>query len=487
MRYLSEIIGDEVNREALPHGWEQVDVMGITSDSRHVKPGYLFAAIAGVNQDGRKYIADALAKGAGAILTDHAPENLGHPHIPILLSQNPRHAVSVIAARFFGIQPEHIALVTGTDGKTSTAHFFQQLWRIMGEPAASIGTLGVIGPNGLPDYPAINTTPDPVLLHDILKDLARHGVHYAAVEASSHGLDQRRLDGVKCRVAGFTNITRDHLDYHVTEEAYFEAKKRLFHDVLMGGGIAVLNADDVRFPELKALCLSEDRKVMGYGRTASELKLVSLAPHATGQHAEIDIYGVKYAVDIPLIGGFQVMNILCAMGMAIGFGADAEKLVAAVGRLQGVPGRLEHASTKANGAPVFVDYAHTPAGLESVLTHIRPHVQGKLHVVFGCGGDRDKGKRPVMGEIATRLADVAYVTDDNPRTEQADQIRREVLVGAVGAQEIGDRKAAITAAVAQLQAGDALVIAGKGHEKYQIIGTVSHPFDDVQTARDACA
>ncbi|MBM3618514.1 MAG: UDP-N-acetylmuramoyl-L-alanyl-D-glutamate--2,6-diaminopimelate ligase, partial [Alphaproteobacteria bacterium] len=219
VRYLSEIIGDEVSRESLAHGWEQVDVTGITSDSRHVKPGYLFVAIPGVNQDGRAYIADAIAKGAGAVLTDRMPEGIPHPQTHILLSQNPRHAVSVIAARFFALQPAHIALVTGTDGKTSTAHFFQQLWRIMGEPAASIGTLGVIGPTGLPDYPAINTTPDPVLLHDILKDLARHGVQHVAVEASSHGLDQRRLDGVKCRVAGFTNITRDHLDYHHTEEA----------------------------------------------------------------------------------------------------------------------------------------------------------------------------------------------------------------------------------------------------------------------------
>lgn len=486
MRYLSDLIGDDIDHKALPTGWEQVDIMAITADSRAVKPGTLFAALPGSKVDGRHYIADALAKGAVAILTDHVPEELGVLPVPVLHSANPRHSLALIAARFYDLQPAHIALVTGTDGKTSTAHFYQQLWRLLGSPAASIGTLGVVGPTGLPGYPALHTTPDPVQLHYVLKDLARHGISYAAIEASSHGLDQHRLDGVRCRVAGFTNLTRDHLDYHHTVEAYFAAKARLFSEVLVGGGIAVLNADESHFAELDKLCHAHGQKVLDYGRDAKALKLLELRPYATGQHIRISVYGVEYELDVPLIGGFQVYNILCAFGMAIGSGADAAKLAEAVAKLQGVPGRLEHVATAANGAPVFVDYAHTPGGLESVLTHIRPHVTGKLHVVFGCGGDRDRGKRPQMGRIAVEKADIAYVTDDNPRTEDAAFIRSEVMAGAQGAVEItGGRKLAILEAVKNLQAGDALVIAGKGHEKYQIIGTESHPFDDAQVAREA--
>lgn len=485
MRYLSDLIGDDIDRRALPSGWEQVDVRAVTSDSRQVQHGVLFAALAGSKMDGRAFIPEAVAKGAVAILTDRLPEGVENLPVPVLYSANPRRSLALIAARFYDLQPAHIALVTGTDGKTSTAHFFQQFWRLLGEPAASIGTLGVVGPTGLPVYPALHTTPDPVQLHYVLKDIARHGVNYAAIEASSHGLDQHRLDGVRCRVAGFTNLTRDHLDYHHTVEAYFAAKQRLFSEVLIGGGVAVLNADEEHFAELNRLCHAAGHKVLDYGREAKALKLLDLRPYATGQHIRISVYGMEFEADVPLIGGFQVANILCAFGMAIGFGADAARLVGAVPRLQGVPGRLEHVATTAGGAPVFVDYAHTPAGLESVLTHIRPHVTGKLHVVFGCGGDRDRGKRPVMGRIAIEKADIAYVTDDNPRTEAAAAIRREVMEGAEGAQEISGRREAILAAVANLQPGDALVIAGKGHEKYQIIGTESHPFDDAQVAREA--
>lgn len=483
MRYLSDLVGAEIDQRALPQSWEKLDISGITADSRKVKPGYIFTAIPGTHADGRAFIDDAIAKGAVAVMTGHAQKNA--LSVPVLLSENPRHSLAVMAARFYNAQPANIALVTGTDGKTSTAHFFQQLWNLMGQKAASIGTLGVIGASGIGDYPAINTTPDPVLLHEILGDLAKHGVDYAAVEASSHGLDQHRLDGVKCRVAGFTNLTRDHLDYHHTEEAYFSAKKRLFTDVLAGGGVAVLNADEAHFDELKALCQSNNRKVMGYGFAAQELKLLSVSPHATGQRVEVCFYDAKYTVDVPLIGGFQVMNILCAAGMALAYVAEPDRIAAAMASLTGVPGRLEHAVTTAAGAPVFVDYAHTPAGLQSVLTHIRPHVRGRLHVVFGCGGDRDKGKRPQMGRIAAEKADIVYVTDDNPRTENAAVVRSEVMAGCPQATEIAGRKEAIIRAVQGLAAGDALVVAGKGHEKYQIIGTESHPFDDVLVARNA--
>lgn len=483
MRYLSDLIGSDIDHRRLPQGWEQIDIAGITADSRAVKKGYIFVAIPGVKQDGRDYIADAIQHGAAAILTSELPEGMAAPRIPVLHSRNPRHSVAVTAARFYSPQPKHIAAVTGTDGKTSTAHFYQQLWRLMGSPAASIGTLGVVAPDDVPDYPAVNTTPDPVLLQATLHDLAQHHVQHVALEASSHGLDQHRLDGVHIRVAGFTNLSRDHLDYHHTEENYFHAKLRLFTEVMEGGGVAVLNADDARYAELKKASIASGHKVFSYGKAAEGLKLVSLKPHATGQYAKVELFGEAMEWDIPLIGGFQVMNILCAAGMALASGADMAALASAIAQLKGVPGRLEQVTEHSSGAPVFVDYAHTPGGLESVLKHMRPHVGGRLFVVFGCGGDRDRGKRPVMGEIASRLADKVFVTDDNPRSENADAIRREVMEGCTHAREIAGRENAIAEAVNSLQQGDALVIAGKGHEKVQIIGDVQHPFDDAAVAR----
>lgn len=482
MRYLSDLVGQDIDHRRLPQGWEQVDIAGIAADSRQVKKGWLFAAIPGVKQDGRDYIAQAIGQGAAAILTSELPEGMARPQVPVLRSRNPRHSLAMLAARFYHPQPKWVAAVTGTDGKTSTAHFFQQMWRIMGEPAASIGTLGVIAPENLPDYPAVNTTPDPVLLQETLYRLAKDGVQHVAIEASSHGLDQHRLDGVQVRVAGFTNITRDHLDYHHTEEAYFHAKRRLFTDVMEGGGVAVLNADDARYEELKQVSLKTGHKVMGYGRRGDALKLLDLQPYPTGQHAKVEVMGRVMEWDIPLIGGFQVMNILCATGMALACGADEAALASAIQQLKGVPGRLECVATHPNGAPVFVDYAHTPAGLESVLAHIRPHVPGKLVVVFGCGGDRDRGKRPVMGEIAARLADRVIVTDDNPRNENPDAIRKEVMAGCPTAHEVPGRKEAIIEGVNGLMPGDALVIAGKGHEQVQIIGDEQQHFSDAEVA-----
>lgn len=485
MRYLSDLVGNDIDHHLLPKGWEDIDITGITADSRAVRPGFLFVAIPGVKMDGRSFIGDAVKHGAAAILTSRLEEGAAVPAVPVLPSSNVRHSVAVMAARFYAHQPAHVAAITGTDGKTSTAHFYQQLWRLMGVKAASIGTLGVIAPEGLPEYPAVNTTPDPVLLMATLKDLAQHGVQHVAMEASSHGLDQHRLDGVQVRVAGFTNLTRDHLDYHHTEAAYFNAKKRLFTEVMRGGGVAVLNADERHFAELKQAAQQHNHRVMGYGFAGDALKLLSLQPHATGQKAVLGTAGAEYTLEIPLIGGFQVMNILCAMGMAIAEGAEIEALCEAVQRLQGVPGRLEQVAVHGSGAPVFIDYAHTTGGLESVLTHIRPHVQGRLVLVFGCGGDRDRGKRPEMGKIAAQLADSVFVTDDNPRSENPTLIRRDVMEGCPDATEIEGRAAAIVAAAKTLKQGDALVIAGKGHEKVQIIGDVTHPFDDAEEARKA--
>lgn len=485
MRYLSDLVSDDIEQASLPAGWEDVHVTGITADSRKVRPGYIFAAIADIENAGRAYLRDALEHGAVAVLSAPLPAYLPAPNTIMLPTQNVRHSLALMAARFYALQPQWIAAVTGTDGKTSTAHFYQQLWLLMGKPAASIGTLGVVAPEGLPDYVAINTTPDPILLHATLQELAQHKVNYVAVEASSHGLDQHRLDGAHICVAGFTNLSRDHLDYHVTEENYFNAKMRLFTEVMAQGGTAVLNADDARFAQLKAASEKSGHKVMGYGEKGDAIKLLSLTPHIAGQHVAIAIYGEKAELNIPLIGRFQVMNILCALGMAIASGADTAPLCKAVAQLKGVPGRLEQVVEDGKKAPIFVDYAHTPGGLKSVLTHIRPHVQGKLAVVFGCGGDRDRGKRPQMGEIAAQLADIVYVTDDNPRSENPELIRRDVMAGCPHAVEIAGRKEAIIAAVRSLKEGDALVIAGKGHEKTQIIGNVTHPFDDAEVARMA--
>lgn len=485
MRLLSDLVGNDVIRHGLPAGWEDIEVMGVTADSRAVRAGYVFMAVPGVKMDGRQFIPDVVKKGAVAILTGELPEGMGVSSVPVLRSHNIRHSVAMMAARFYPKQPQWVAAVTGTDGKTSTAHFYQQLWRLMGQKAASIGTLGVVAPEDVPDYPAVNTTPDPVLLHATLADMAQHGVEYVAMEASSHGLDQHRLDGVHVRVAGFTNLTRDHLDYHHTEEAYFAAKRRLFTEVMEGGGVAVLNADEPHYDELKKASRASGHKAMGYGRNGDVLKLLALQPHALGQHAKLELSGEPMELDIPLIGAFQVMNILCAAGMAIASGAEPKALGAAIAKLTGVPGRMEQVAVHASGAPVFIDYAHTTGGLESVLTHIRPHVQGRLVVVFGCGGDRDKGKRPEMGKIAARLADVVYVTDDNPRSEDAATIRKEVMAGCPDATEIGGRMEAIVEAVRGLKQGDALVIAGKGHEKVQIIGDVTHPFDDAEVAKQA--
>ena len=485
MRYLSELIDDSIAVHGMAYGDEEIDIAGITADSRAVEQGFMFVAVPGAKDDGRKYIPAAVKKGAAAVMTSALLEDMEMPSVPLLLTPNPRRELARVASRFYPQQPQWIGAVTGTDGKTSVAHFFQQMWRLMGVPAASIGTLGVVAPDNMPEFSVSNTTPDPVALHKTLEQMSQHHINHVAMEASSHGLDQHRLDGVNVKVAGFTNLSRDHMDYHHTEEAYFHAKTRLFTDVMQGGGVAVLNADDSHFAELETMSRKVGHKIMSYGTAGKDMQLLASKPHTSGQKISLKFFGNKVDVDVPLIGGFQVMNILCAAGMAVACGAEPKDILAVIPKLSGVPGRMEGAAVHPNGAAIYVDYAHTPGGLASVLKHVRPHVDKKLVVVFGCGGDRDKGKRPQMGKIAAELADKVYVTDDNPRTENAETIRKEVLAGCPTATQIASRADAIATAIGTLEKGDVLVIAGKGHEQGQIVGSTTHPFDDGDVARKA--
>lgn len=460
-----------------------IDITGITADSRAVKPGFLFAALPGTKLDGRAFIADAVAKGAVAVL---APQGTAQPEGAMLIeAEQPRHDFSLFAAAFHAGQPTTTVAVTGTNGKTSTVQYARQIWAKLGHKAASLGTLGLIGP-GVDRYGSM-TTPDPVALHRDLASLAEAGITHLAMEASSHGLDQFRLDGVRLKAAGFTNLTRDHLDYHGTMEAYLAAKARLFSDLLEADGAAVLNADTPEFAALSGICSDHGQRVIGYGLAGREITVRAVEPAAHGQRLSLSVLGRDSDIELPLVGRFQAWNVLCALGMVIGSGSDRDAALEAISGLEGVPGRLQHVATTAGGVPVFVDYAHTPDALETVLRALRPHAESRLVCVFGCGGDRDRGKRPVMGELAGRLADRAIVTDDNPRTEAPASIRAEVLTGSARLEEIGDRRAAIRAAVAELRSGDVLVVAGKGHEQGQIIGTEIRPFDDAAEVRTAVA
>lgn len=460
-----------------------VEITGITPDSREVQPGFLFAALPGTRVDGRVFIDDAVARGAAAILAASTANVPQPPGIAIVRADNPRLRLSQLAARFFGPQPETIVAVTGTNGKTSIATFVRQIWEQLGFPAASIGTLGVAYPGG--QQVLGHTTPDPVALHRILATLKDKGVERVAMEASSHGLAQFRLDSVRVKAAGFTNLTRDHMDYHATFEDYRDAKLRLFTDVLVKDGTAVINVDGAHADAFVAGARAAGRRVMTVGKKGDALKLAAQTPHLRGQDLAIVHEGKTHTVMLPLPGAFQAGNALVAAGLLIALGHHAGDVIAALGTLKGAPGRLEYAGETKAGAPVFVDYAHTPDALENVLAALRPHVSGKLHVVFGCGGDRDPGKRPLMGAAAVKLADGVIVTDDNPRSENPALIRKSVLDGATGAREIGDRRAAIAAGVAALQAGDILVIAGKGHETGQIVGDQVLPFSDLDEAKAA--
>jgi UDP-N-acetylmuramoyl-L-alanyl-D-glutamate--2,6-diaminopimelate ligase len=454
---------------------------GLTSDSRKVEPGFLFAALAGSKTHGARFVADAVAHGAVAVLgrpelADEA-KALG---VRFIADENPRLGLARMAAEFYGAQPNLVAAVTGTKGKSSIVAFLREIWAALGKPAASLGTLGVVGPKG--ETPLSHTTPDPVEIHALLAQLKKDGVEHLALEASSHGLDQFRLDGVKIAAAGFTNITRDHMDYHQSFEHYLAAKLRLVDEVVAPDGVAVINADAEHADKFIAAAKRRGLRLITVGEGAETIQLASRRESGDAQELTIAFAGKSYQVLLPLAGAFQASNALVAAGLAIGLGENAAKVFAALAHLKGAPGRMEKVAFAASGAPIYVDYAHTPDSLEKVLQALRPHTKNRLHLVFGCGGDRDKGKRPLMGQIAAALADSVMVTDDNPRSEDAAAIRRQILATAIGAREIGDRHAAIRTAIAALEPGDVLVIAGKGHETGQYVGGQVIPFSDREEA-----
>jgi UDP-N-acetylmuramoyl-L-alanyl-D-glutamate--2,6-diaminopimelate ligase len=406
--------------------------------------------------------------------------SLGVKFIP---EENPRLGLARYAAAFFDAQPDTVAAVTGTKGKSSIVAFLREIWTALGKPAASLGTVGVVGPSG--EIPLSHTTPDPVEIHALLAKLKEEGVEHLAIEASSHGLDQHRLDGVRVSGCGFTNITRDHMDYHPTFDHYLAAKLRLFSEVVKDGGVAVVNADAEHAGKFIDAATARGLTLITVGRKGETIQLDRREDRGGAQALTLHYQGKIFYVELPQAGEFQASNALVAAGLAIGLGADAGKVFAALEHLKGAPGRMEKVAFGASGAPIYVDYAHTPDSLEKVLEALRPHTANRLHVVFGCGGDRDKGKRPLMGAVAVKLADDVIVTDDNPRTEEAATIRAEILTAAKGAREIGDRAEAIRAAVADLKAGDVLVIAGKGHETGQYIKGEVHPFSDRDQALQA--
>ena len=477
-------LGEIMRRAGLPSLAEDGDIAGLTADSRAVAPGMIFAALPGARADGRAFIADAVERGAAAVI---APEGTewppGVPVRPLITSADPRRTLALMAAAFHGAQPRSVVAVTGTNGKTSTADFLRQIWTAAGERAASLGTLGLVA-EGFPRGPSL-TTPDPVALHATLAALARAGFGAAAMEASSHGLDQRRLDGVVLAAAGFTNLTRDHLDYHGSMEAYRAAKLRLFDTLLPAGatGAACTEMDAATLQALRDIARARRFRLLTVGEAGEAIRLIAARPLPDGQAIEAEAFGARHEIHLPLPGRFQADNALLAAALAVGAGMAPDQAFAALPRLLGVRGRMERAAVLANGAVVYVDYAHTPDALTRLLRALRPHTAGRLHVVFGAGGDRDPGKRPLMGRACAEAADKVWVTDDNPRSEDAAAIRAAVMAGAPGAIDAGAREEAIAAALSDLRPGDVLAVAGKGHERGQEIAGIVHPFDDVEVVR----
>jgi UDP-N-acetylmuramoyl-L-alanyl-D-glutamate--2,6-diaminopimelate ligase len=457
-----------------------LELGGIAADSRKVKPGDLFVAVPGTKNDGLTFVPQALAAGAAAVMAERVPTVPAK--IAVIQVPNARRALALAAAAFFPRQPKTIAAVTGTSGKTSVAAFTRQIWATLGLKAASIGTIGVVSPT-FEKYGAL-TTPDPVELHRTLDQLAREGVTHLALEASSHGLDQHRLDGVRVAAGAFTNLSRDHLDYHTTIEAYLAAKLRLFADLVVPGGTAVVGVDDCYAGQVVEAAEKRGLNIMTVGEQGDDIKLLDGAIDDFAQVVNIAHSGKTYKVKLPLVGAFQVQNAAIAVGLVIATGANPERIFAALEKLQGAKGRLEIVGSK-NAAPIFIDYAHKPDALKKALEALRPYARGKLIAVFGAGGDRDHGKRPLMGRVAAENADCVIVTDDNPRSENAASIRAAILAAAPGAIEIGDRANAIRAAIAELKAGDVLLIAGKGHETGQIVGDRTIPFSDHETVAAA--
>ncbi|SEO98957.1 UDP-N-acetylmuramoylalanyl-D-glutamate--2,6-diaminopimelate ligase [Salinihabitans flavidus] len=459
-------------------------ITGLALDSREVKEGFLFAAMPGTREHGGAYIKYALRMGAAAVLTDAegariAKRELAEAGTPLVVAEDPQQALAYTAALWFGQQPGIMAAVTGTNGKTSVASFLRQIWQALGLEAINIGTTGVEG-----DFtaPLRHTTPDPVTLHRILSEAAAAGVDFAAMEASSHGLEQRRLDGVHLRAAGFTNLSQDHLDYHPDFDAYFKAKAGLFDRVLPEDAMAVINIAGLRGPDMAAIARGRGLEVLTIGHRDADLQLEAQRFDATGQDIRFAFRGRHYQARLDLIGGFQAENVLLAAGLAIACGAAPERVFETLHEVQTVRGRMQLAATRANGAAVFVDYAHTPDAIATALAAMRPHVMGRLIAIIGAGGDRDATKRPLMGRAAAEHADMVLVTDDNPRTEDPAEIRTAVMLGAPEAIEVGDRAEAILRGVDALGPGDALLITGKGHETGQIVGDDTLPFDDGEQA-----
>jgi UDP-N-acetylmuramoyl-L-alanyl-D-glutamate--2,6-diaminopimelate ligase len=471
-------------------GGREARVSGLAVDSRQVRPGFLFAALPGSRMHGGDFIRYALRQEAAAILTDRdgaeiARAELAGSSAALVLAEDPREALSAAAALWFGGQPETVVAVTGTSGKTSVATFTRQIWQALGLKSVNLGTMGVLG-----DFtaPLAHTTPEPITLHRILAEMAADGVSHVAMEASSHGLDQKRLDGVRLKAGAFTNFSQDHLDYHATFEDYFAAKAGLFSRVLPDEATAVINIDDPRGAEMRDIASRRGLKLLTVGRApGADFRITGQRYDATGQDLRFTYGGAPHLVRLALIGGFQAENVLAAAALAIAAGEDPAAVFKALPDLTTVRGRMELAAVRDNGATVFVDYSHKPGALASALQSLRPHVMGRIVVVFGAGGDRDRLKRPLMGQAAAQYADVVIVTDDNPRSESPAAIRAEVMAGCPEATEIGDRAEAILRGVDALLPGDALLIAGKGHETGQIVGDAIYPFDDAEQASVAVA
>ncbi|MTI01758.1 MULTISPECIES: UDP-N-acetylmuramoyl-L-alanyl-D-glutamate--2,6-diaminopimelate ligase [Alphaproteobacteria] len=470
-------------------GGSNPDITGLAVDSREVKDGFLFAALPGTRVHGGEFIQFALRMGAAAILTDAkgaeiAAEELVASDAALIVVEDPRQALAYSAALWFGAQPKTIIAVTGTNGKTSVATFVRQIWTELGHAAINLGTTGV---EGAWTAPLAHTTPEPITLHRCLADAADNGVTHAAMEASSHGLEQRRLDGVHLTAAGFSNFTQDHLDYHDTFEAYFAAKAGLFDRVLPQDGIAVINLSDPKGAEMRRVAEARGQTVLTVGSEDADLCLLNQRFDATGQDLRFSWRGKTFQTRLNLIGGFQAENVLLACALVIAGGEDPERVFETLPHLTTVRGRMQLAATRDNGAAVFVDYAHTPDAVATALKAMRPHVMGRLIAIVGAGGDRDATKRPLMGKAAADHADIVFVTDDNPRSEDPAIIRAAVMGGAPEATEVGDRAEAILRGIDALQPGDALLIAGKGHETGQIVGDQVLPFDDVEQASIAVA
>ncbi|HTV31711.1 MAG TPA: UDP-N-acetylmuramoyl-L-alanyl-D-glutamate--2,6-diaminopimelate ligase [Methylocella sp.] len=482
---LAELFPEELCQEAaLSQGWANREITGLTADSRNVAADMVFFAVPGSKADGLSFVPQALERGAAAIVAEEKPK-AGMGSAVFIAAKNVRAALAETAARFYPRQPDTIVAVTGTSGKTSVADFVRQIWTSLGVKAASLGTLGVTTPAG--NETGALTTPDPVSLHKRLDGLAGQGVTHLSIEASSHGILQRRLDGVRLAAAAFTNLSRDHLDYHPTLEAYLAAKLELFERLMKPGQAAVIDADSDVAEKVIGVCKAHSLRIFTTGFNGTDLHLLDTEAEDFSTRLKIATAGQIHSIRLPLAGAFQIANALVAAGLCLTTGSPLDGVLSALEKLRGAPGRLELVGRQ-KGAPIFVDYAHKPDALEKALEALRPFVPGRLILVFGCGGDRDRGKRPIMGEIAVRLADHVIVTDDNPRSEDPAGIRRAILTGAAlrdHIEEIGDRAQAIARAIAMLHPSDGLLIAGKGHETGQIMGDQTLPFSDQACVRAA--